>query len=401
MEEIRRKLERQILEQMDYRKDISDEDIAEMIDSAIVNLEELACCPVSQRIRLKTDLFNSLRRLDLLQIFVEDEEVTEIMIKDTIFLEKSGRLVRYPRGFDSAEKLMDVIQMIVAGCNRVINTSAPIVDARLEGGARIHVVLPPISLNGPVVTIRRFPKDPITMDWLIRKNSITASAAELLRKLVLSGYNIFISGGTGSGKTTFLNALSQFIPEENRVITIEDSAELQLQGLPNLVRLETRNANAEGCQVISIRDLIKASLRMRPDRIIVGEVRGAEAFDMLQCMNTGHDGSMSTGHANSARDMLSRLENMVLMGIELPLPAIRQQIASGIDILVHLGRLRDHSRRVLSIEEVVGFRENEIQMNSLYQFEEMGTDEKGMVIGSLVEKGELVRKTKLQAAGLS
>lgn len=403
MEEIRRKLERQILEQMDYRKDISDEDIAEMIDSAIVNLEELACCPVSQRIRLKTDLFNSLRRLDLLQIFVEDEEVTEIMIngKDTIFLEKSGRLVRYPRGFDSAEKLMDVIQMIVAGCNRVINTSAPIVDARLEGGARIHVVLPPISLNGPVVTIRRFPKDPITMDWLIRKNSITASAAELLRKLVLSGYNIFISGGTGSGKTTFLNALSQFIPEENRVITIEDSAELQLQGLPNLVRLETRNANAEGCQVISIRDLIKASLRMRPDRIIVGEVRGAEAFDMLQCMNTGHDGSMSTGHANSARDMLSRLENMVLMGIELPLPAIRQQIASGIDILVHLGRLRDHSRRVLSIEEVVGFRENEIQMNSLYQFEEMGTDEKGMVIGSLVEKGELVRKAKLQAAGLS
>ena len=403
MEEIRRKLERQILEQMDYRKDISDEDIAEMIDSAIVNLEELACCPVSQRIRLKTDLFNSLRRLDLLQIFVEDEEVTEIMIngKDTIFLEKSGRLVRYPRGFDSAEKLMEVIQMIVAGCNRVINTSAPIVDARLEGGARIHVVLPPISLNGPVVTIRRFPKDPITMDWLIRKNSITASAAELLRKLVLSGYNIFISGGTGSGKTTFLNALSQFIPEENRVITIEDSAELQLQGLPNLVRLETRNANAEGCQVISIRDLIKASLRMRPDRIIVGEVRGAEAFDMLQCMNTGHDGSMSTGHANSARDMLSRLENMVLMGIELPLPAIRQQIASGIDILVHLGRLRDHSRRVLSIEEVVGFRENEIQMNSLYQFEEMGTDEKGMVIGSLVEKGELVRKTKLQAAGLS
>ncbi|MGN0424922.1 MAG: CpaF family protein [Acetatifactor sp.] len=403
MEEIRRKLERQILERLDYRKDISDEDIAEMIDSAIVNLEELACYPVSRRIQLKTDLFNSLRRLDLLQIFVEDEEVTEIMIngKDTIFLEKSGRLVRYPRGFDSAEKLMDVIQMIVAGCNRVINTSTPIVDARLEGGARIHVVLPPISLNGPVVTIRRFPKDPITMDWLIRKNSITASAAELLKKLVLSGYNIFISGGTGSGKTTFLNALSQFIPEENRVITIEDSAELQLQGLPNLVRLETRNANTEGCQEISIRDLIKASLRMRPDRIIVGEVRGAEAFDMLQCMNTGHDGSMSTGHANSARDMLSRLENMVLMGIELPLPAIRQQIASGIDILVHLGRLRDHSRRVLSIEEVVEFRENEIQMNSLYQFEEMGTDEKGMVIGSLMEKGELVRKAKLQAAGLS
>lgn len=403
MEEIRRRLERQILEQLDYRKDISDEDISDLIDDAIVHLEELAGYPVSQRIRLKTDLFNSLRRLDLLQIFVEDEEVTEIMIngKDTIFLEKGGRLVRYPGGFDSAEKLMDVIQMIVAGCNRVINTSTPIVDARLENGARINVVLPPISLNGPVVTIRRFPKDPITMDWLIQNNSITVSAAECLKKLVRSGYNIFISGGTGSGKTTFLNALSLFIPEENRVITIEDSAELQLQELPNLVRLETRNANSEGCQEISIRDLIKASLRMRPDRIIVGEVRGAEAFDMLQCMNTGHDGSMSTGHANSAKDMLSRLENMVLMGIDLPLAAIRQQISSGIDILVHLGRLRDHSRRVLSIEEVVEFRENKIMLNSLYQFEEMGTDEKGMVIGALKEKGELVRKAKLQAAGLS
>lgn len=403
MEEIRKKLERQILERLDYRRDISDEDISEMIDSAIVKQEELACYPVSQRIQLKTDLFNSLRRLDLLQIFVEDEEVTEIMIngKDTIFLEKGGRLLRYPRGFDSVEKLMDVIQMIVAGCNRVINTSTPIVDARLEGGARIHVVLPPISLNGPVVTIRRFPKNPITMDWLIGKESITVSAAEFLKKLVRSGYNIFISGGTGSGKTTFLNALSQFIPEENRVITIEDSAELQLQGLPNLVRMETRNANTEGCQEISIRDLIRASLRMRPDRIVVGEVRGAEAFDMLQCMNTGHDGSMSTGHANSAKDMLSRLENMVLMGIELPLSAIRQQIASGIDILVHLGRLRDHSRRVLSVEEVVDYREESIVLNSLYQFEESGTDENGRVVGSLVEKGELIRREKLQAAGLS
>ena len=235
---------------------------------------------------------------------------------------------------------------------------------------------------------------------MILRSSAKTPAA-FLEKLVKAGYNIFISGGTGSGKTTFLNALSLFIPEESRVITIEDSAELQLQELPNLVRLETRNANSEGCQEISIRDLIKASLRMRPDRIIVGEVRGAEAFDMLQCMNTGHDGSMSTGHANSAKDMLSRLENMVLMGIDLPLAAIRQQISSGIDILVHLGRLRDHSRRVLSIEEVVEFRENKIMLNSLYQFEEMGTDEKGMVIGALKEKGELVRKAKLQAAGLS
>ena len=403
MEEIRRKLEQQILEQMDYRRDVSDEEISEMIDSAIVNLEEIASYSVSQRIRLKVDLFNSLRRLDLLQIFVEDEEVTEIMIngKDTIFLEKAGKLVHYPRGFDSMEKLMDVIQLIVAGCNRVINTADPIVDARLPDGSRIHVVLPPVSLCGPVVTIRRFPKEPITMEWLIQRESITAEAAVFLMNLVRAGYNIFISGGTGSGKTTFLNALSQFIPEENRVITIEDSAELQLLGLPNLVRLETRNANTEGCQGISIRDLIKASLRMRPDRIIVGEVRGAEAFDMLQCMNTGHDGSMSTGHANSAKDMLSRLENMVLMGMDLPLTAIRQQIASGIDILVHLGRLRDHSRRVLSIVEIIGTKENEIQVNSLYEFEEMGTDENKQVIGKLSRTGELVRRGKLQAAGLS
>lgn len=403
MEEIRRKLEQQILEQMDYRRDVSDEEISEMIDSAIVNLEEIASYSVSQRIRLKVDLFNSLRRLDLLQIFVEDEEVTEIMIngKDTIFLEKAGKLVHYPRGFDSMEKLMDVIQLIVAGCNRVINTADPIVDARLPDGSRIHVVLPPVSLCGPVVTIRRFPKEPITMEWLIQRESITAEAAVFLMNLVRAGYNIFISGGTGSGKTTFLNALSQFIPEENRVITIEDSAELQLLGLPNLVRLETRNANTEGCQGISIRDLIKASLRMRPDRIIVGEVRGAEAFDMLQCMNTGHDGSMSTGHANSAKDMLSRLENMVLMGMDLPLTAIRQQIASGIDILVHLGRLRDHSRRVLSIVEIIGTKENEIQVNTLYEFEEMGTDENKRIIGKLSQTGELVRRGKLQAAGLS
>jgi pilus assembly protein CpaF len=270
-----------------------------------------------------------------------------------IFVEQGGELRELDVGFESVERLQDVIQQIVAGCNRVVNEASPIVDARLPDGSRVNIVMNPIALNGPIVTIRRFPAKPITMEQLITNQSISLEAAEFLGKLVRAGYNIFVSGGTGSGKTTFLNVLSDFIPSEERVITIEDSAELQLQGLPNLVRLETRNSNVEGCREITIRELIKCSLRMRPTRIIVGEVRGPEAIDMMQCLNTGHDGSMSTGHANSAPDMLSRLENMVLMGMDIPLQAIRQQIASGIDIIVHLGRLRDKSRRVLEITEVV------------------------------------------------
>ncbi|MCM1190118.1 MAG: CpaF family protein [bacterium] len=388
---------------MDYLKDLSDGEVEEAIDEVLLGEASLVTYPVELRRRLKKELFDSLRRLDILQIFVEDSSVTEIMINGTdhIFVERNGRLQELAVGFDSLEKLQDVIQKIVAGCNRVVNEASPIVDARLPDGSRVNVVMNPVALNGPIVTIRRFPDQPITMEWLIRRHSVSAEAAEFLEKLVKAGYNIFVSGGTGSGKTTFLNALSQFIPSEERVITIEDSAELQLRGLPNLVRLETRNGNVEGCREITVRELIRSSLRMRPDRIVVGEVRGAEAVDMLQCMNTGHDGSMSTGHANSGRDMLSRLENMVLMGMELPLAAVRQQIASGLDIIVHLGRLRDKSRRVLEITEVLECRNGEIELNPLFEFEETGEESDGSIVGKLKEKGRLQRENKLRAAGLS
>ncbi len=388
---------------MDFGRDLSDEEVEDTIDDVLVGQECLAACPVEMRRRLKKELFDSLRRLDILQIFVEDSSVTEIMIngKDNIFVEQAGRLKKLDTGFESVEKLQDVIQQIVAGCNRVVNESSPIVDARLPNGSRVNIVMNPVALNGPIVTIRRFPDKPVTMEKLLQNNSISLEAAELLKRLVKAKYNIFISGGTGSGKTTFLNVLSGFIPHDERVITIEDSAELQLQGLSNLVRLETRNGNVEGCGEITIRELIRSSLRMRPDRIIVGEVRGAEAIDMLQCMNTGHDGSMSTGHANSAGDMLARLENMVLMGMELPLAAIRQQIASGVDVIVHLGRLRDRSRRVLEISEIMGCENNEIKLNPLYVFEEVGEDSEGAIVGRLQKKGVLLRENKLKAAGLA
>lgn len=400
--ELKRKLRARVQEQMDYMREMTDAEVEDAIDGVLLEQEELRVYPVKLRMRLKKEIFDSLRRLDILQIFVEDSSVSEIMINGTehIFVERNGRLQELDMGFDSMEKLQDVIQQIVAGCNRVVNESSPIVDARLPDGSRVNIVMNPVALNGPIVTIRRFPEKPITMDWLIRNHSISSEGAEFLKKLVRAGYNIFISGGTGSGKTTFLNALSQFIPSEERVITIEDSAELQLQELPNLVRLETRNGNVEGCREIGIRELIRSSLRMRPNRIIVGEVRGAEAVDMLQCLNTGHDGSMSTGHANSGKDMLARLENMVLMGMELPLAAIRQQIASGIDIIVHLGRLRDRSRRVLEITEILGCENNEIKLNPLFVFEEAGEDSEGGIIGRLTKKGNLLRENKLKAAGL-
>ncbi len=388
---------------MDYRKDYTDEEVGDAIDEVMLAEEKLALCPVVMRRRLKKELFDSLRRLDILQIFVEDRTVTEIMIngKDHIFVEREGRLQELDMGFESEEKLTDVIQQIVAGCNRVVNEASPIVDARLAGGSRVNIVMKPVALNGPIVTIRRFPEKPITMEYLLRYGSISPEAARFLERLVKAKYNIFVSGGTGSGKTTFLNVLSQYISPEERVITIEDSAELQLQDLPNLVSLETRNGNAEGCREITIRELIRTSLRMRPDRIITGEVRGAEAIDMLQCMNTGHDGSMSTGHANSARDMLFRLENMVLMGMELPLQAVRQQIASGVDVIVHLGRLRDRSRKVLEIVEVTGCREGDICLNTLYAYEETGEDGQGNIVGRLQERGQLRNEEKLKAAGLS
>lgn len=401
--ELKKELRQKVQEKMDFVKDFSDDEVADIIDEIMLEEKNLTVCPVEIRRRLKKELFDSLRRLDILQMFVEDSSVTEIMIngKDHIFVERNGSLRELDVGFESAEKLQDVIQQIVAGCNRVVNEASPIVDARLPNGSRVNIVMNPIALNGPIVTIRRFPDKPITMERLLHINSISQEAADFLEKLVKAKYNIFISGGTGSGKTTFLNVLSCYIPSDERVITIEDSAELQLQGLPNLVRLETRNSNVEGCHEITIRELIKSSLRMRPDRIIVGEVRGAEAIDMLQCLNTGHDGSMSTGHANSGRDMLARLENMVLMGMELPLAAIRQQIASGVDVIVHLGRLRDKSRKVLEITEVAVCENAEIKLNPLFVFEETGEDEEGHIIGKLQKKGRLLHENKLKAAGLS
>lgn len=400
---LKKELGQKVREKIDYGKDLTDEEVGNMIDEVLLAQENLVVYPVEMRRRLRKELFDALRRLDILQIFVEDNSVTEIMINgmNHIFIEQSGRLKKLDICFDSMERLQNVIQQIVAGCNRVVNEASPIVDARLPNGSRVNIVMNPVALNGPIVTIRRFPDKPITMEQLIQNNSISVEAASFLKKLVRAGYNIFISGGTGSGKTTFLNVLSGYIPPEERVITIEDSAELQLQGLPNLVQLETRNSNVEGCMEISIRELIRCSLRMRPDRIIVGEVRGAEALDMLQCLNTGHDGSMSTGHANSGIDMLTRLENMVLMGVDIPLQAIRHQIASGIDIIVHLGRLRDKSRRVLEITEVMECESNQIRLNPLFVFEEIGQDSEGNVVGRLQKKGTLLHENKLKTAGLS
>ncbi|SCY19886.1 pilus assembly protein CpaF [Lachnospiraceae bacterium XBB2008] len=402
IDELKKELQTELIGKIDYSKDTTDEELYELIDTMIISDIRVRKLGVTDRERLRTKLFHALRKLDILQELVDDPTVTEIMINgpDTIFIEKAGKLSRYRMRFESREKLEDVIQQIVSGCNRVVNEANPIVDARLENGARVNIVLAPVALNGPIVTIRRFPDKPISMDDLIRFGSLKQEIADELADLVRARYNIFISGGTGSGKTTFLNALSAYIPRDERIITIEDNAELQILDLPNLVRMETRNANVEGCRPISIRDLIKSSLRMRPDRVIVGEVRGGEAFDMMQAMNTGHDGSMSTGHANSCKDMLSRLENMILMGMELPLGAIRRQIASGIDLVVHLGRLRDRSRRVLEITEIIDNGTDEIGRNVLYRFRETGTDEDGRIIGELHKEGELICTDKLCAAGI-
>ena len=388
-------------QQIDFTREVLDEEIQNMIDDMIVSTRHSYALTLEERQRLGREIFYDIRRLGILQELVDAEDITEIMINGTenIFYEKEGRLYQWEKYFESREKLEDVIQQMVNKCNRTVNESSPIVDARLENGSRVNVVLAPVALNGPVVTIRRFPENPITMGQLIAFDSISAEAAELLKRLVIAGYNIFISGGTGSGKTTFLNALSHYIPNTERIITIEDSAELQIRGILNLVSLETRNANMEGVKEISIRDLIRTSLRMRPDRIIVGEVRGAEAIDMLQALNTGHDGSLSTGHANSSKDMLARLETMVLMGMELPLAAVRSQIASGVDIIVHLGRLRDKTRKVLEITEILGFEDGEIKTQCLYQYEETGENE-GRIEGSLKMKNELLHTEKLHAAGL-
>lgn len=401
-DELRKQLKNKLRASIDYSKEISDDQMQELIDELLIREGKKQALSLEEKTKLRKELFYAVRKLDVLQELVDDKEITEIMINgaEHIFIEKKGRLFQLEQKFESKEKLEDIIQQIVATCNRVVNEASPIVDARLENGSRVNVVLSPVALNGPIVTIRKFPERPITMEDLISFGSVPEDVSGWLAKLVEAKYNIFISGGTGSGKTTFLNALSNYIPKEERIITIEDSAELQILNIPNIVRMETRNANVEGCREITIRDLIKSSLRMRPDRIIVGEVRGGEAFDMLQCLNTGHDGSMSTGHANSSKDMLSRLENMILMGMELPLNAIRQQIASGIDILIHLGRLRDKSRKVLEIIEVLGFEDGEIQLKTLYRFEEEGEDAHGKVVGTLKKKGELTYVEKLKNAGI-
>lgn len=401
-EERKRRLRERLAENIDYSTEKSDEEIQELIDEMLTKESKKAPLGLAEREQLRRELFYAIRKLDVLQDLVDDPHITEIMINgpEYIFIEKEGRLRRSELRFESREQLQNVIQHIVADCNRVVNEASPIVDARLQNGARVNVVLNPVALNGPIVTIRRFPDKPILMEDLIAYGSITEEVSEWLQKLVQAKYNIMISGGTGSGKTTFLNALSYYIPAEERIITIEDNAELQILGLPNLVRMEKRNANVEGCSEISIRDLIRTSLRMRPDRIIVGEVRGGEAFDMMQCLNTGHDGSMSTGHANSCEDMLSRLENMILMGMEIPLTAIKQQIASGVDIIIHLGRLRDKSRKVLEITEVLRFENGRITTRPLYQFTENGEDAQGRVLGVLQKRGELSYVEKLQSAGL-
>ncbi|MEE0375200.1 MAG: CpaF family protein [Lachnospiraceae bacterium] len=401
-EQCRQTVEEGLRQKIDLSREVSDEEVREMIDEMVIHCSRQYALSLKDRQQLGREIFDAIRRMDILQELVEEEEVTEIMINGTqgIFIERKGRLFQWDKNFASKEKLEDVIQQIVAKCNRAVNEASPIVDARLENGARVNIVLAPVALNGPIVTIRRFPSHPIGMTDLLAYGSLTNEAARDLEKWVKAGYNIIISGGTGSGKTTFLNALSQYIPSTDRVITIEDSAELQLQGIPNLVRLETRDSKGEGTMAITIRDLIRSSLRMRPDRIIVGEVRGSEAIDMLQALNTGHDGSLSTGHANSATDMLMRLETMVLMGMELPLSAVRRQIASGVDIIVQLGRLRDKSRKVLEIVEITGYEDGEIVTRPLYQFLETGTDEEGHVMGQLQMCNLLMYTDKLLAAGL-
>ena len=370
--EVQETIRKKILENINLTK-TTDEMLEEQVRKEVDLYFGGKYVSIEDKAFLIDQIFSSIRGFGLLDTIINDDTVTEVMINgpEEIFIEKSGKLIELKERFESEEKLQDVIQRVVALAGREVNQANPIVDTRLPDGSRVNVVLPPISLKGPIVTIRKFSKEPMTVEKLIQYGSITPEIAEILKLLVRAKYNIFICGGTGSGKTTFLNAISNFIPSDERVITIEDSAELQIANVDNLVSLETRNANTAGVGAISIRDLIKSALRMRPDRIVVGEVRGAEALDMLQAMNTGHDGSLSTGHANSTRDMLSRLETMVLTGAEgLPLDAVRQQIASAVDIIVHLSRLRDRSRKTMEITEVAGYEKGAIQLNTLYRFEE-------------------------------
>ena len=401
--EVVRELKQKIMEDLEFGEELNDEQMKELIGRYLLEKEKNHRFSLMDRKQIGKEIFDSLRKWDILQDLLEDEEITEIMVNgpENIFIEKGGKITSIKIKFESKEKLLQVINQIVAGCNRTVNETYPIVDARLPNGARVNVVLAPIALNGPILTIRRFPNNPITMEKLKELGAVSEEAICFLKKAVKAKYNILISGGTGSGKTTFLNALSQYIPIDERIITIEDSAELQLQGIKNLIRMETRNKNLEGGKEISIRDLIRTSLRMRPDRIIVGEVRGAEALDMIgSAMNCGHDGSMSSAHANSASDMLVRLENMILMSAELPISAIRRQIASGIDLIIHLGRMRDKSRKVLEIIEIEGMEKEDIILNRIFQFQESSDNKEEKVKGELKKCGRLVHIYKMQNAGI-
>lgn len=402
LEKIQQEIQEELLRELEQGVSFSDEQMQDEIEIRVLKRGQMEYLTIEEKMELVKKIFNSVRRLDVLQELLEDRDITEIMINgpDHIFIEKGGRLLDSGKKFPSQAKLEDVIQQIVSKVNRVVNEASPIVDVRLLDGSRVNVVLPPVALDGPVMTIRRFPENPFDMDKLLELGSITKEAAVFLRTLVEARYNIFISGGTGSGKTTFLNALSNYIPSTERIVTIEDSAELQIQNIANLVRLETRNANLEGKNEITVRDLVRSALRQRPDRIIIGEIRDAAVIELLSAMNTGHDGSISTGHANSPVDMLRRLETLVLTGMDIPLQAVRSQIASAIEIVVQLGRLRDKSRKVLEIDEVCGIEDGEIVLRPLYKFQETKGSSKEHVKGHLVATDHrLANRDKLIMAG--
>ena len=402
LEKIQQEIQEELLRELEQGVSFSDEQMQDEIEIRVLKRGQMEYLTIEEKMELVKKIFNSVRRLDVLQELLEDQDITEIMINgpDHIFIEKGGRLLDSGKKFPSQAKLEDVIQQIVSKVNRVVNEASPIVDVRLLDGSRVNVVLPPVALDGPVMTIRRFPENPFDMDKLLELGSITKEAAVFLRTLVEARYNIFISGGTGSGKTTFLNALSNYIPSTERIVTIEDSAELQIQNIANLVRLETRNANLEGKNEITVRDLVRSALRQRPDRIIIGEIRDAAVIELLSAMNTGHDGSISTGHANSPVDMLRRLETLVLTGMDIPLQAVRSQIASAIEIVVQLGRLRDKSRKVLEIDEVCGIEDGEIVLCPLYKFQETKGSSKEHVKGYLVATDHrLANREKLIMAG--
>lgn len=399
--ELWRELKEEVLEALNFLEEVTDEQVLEVIDQVLKTSRYRHKISLDMRCALRLELFYSIRKLDVLERLLADETITEIMIngEQGIFLEREGVVETFSEEKISKERLEELVVRITGMSNRMINEASPLTDARLGDGSRVHVAVFPVALEGPVITIRKFPKRAITLEDLLERESLNVEVAEFLRKVVQAKYNIFVSGATGSGKTTLLNVLSDFIPKNERIITIEDTAELQIRNVPNLVRLEARNSVVEGCKEISIRDLVRASLRMNPHRLLIGEVRGAETVDMLQALNTGHAGSMSTGHGNSTKDMLYRLETMVLMGMEIPALAVRRQLASGIDLMIHLGRLRDRRRVLMEISEIDHCLDGEIVLNPIYRFEETGLDQNGRVLGNFIKIGRLKHKEKLHMAG--